>query len=413
MSDLNFNMKINQGIEKVNPQGSGYTAYYQNTKKTKKDQQLKKFRIGEILQGKIIDTDGGGIGKVRLPSGIFTCSLHKGLVAGDVLFFKIAEVEPTLVLKVHSVQSYGQNGKLGTEDIIRILDLPKLDIFKYSAIIFLNFRNMIYKEDLLKFYKFYTQIPNSEEYDGESIASTLFWMAESGLHFEFDLFNHSYKYFKGLKEIDFILNKFFLIQYPRLQERLKTLISPHKNEFFAFPEDVFQNIDYFSKEKPDSEINFYSLIHNLSNSHIDNELGNTPSDLLDFLDSMHLWNSICNGSNAAYHWSFPFKFHNRTYIITLVIRSQFSIADTGNRKSNINEIDVGSVLKGIFTICKNKFHQEGSIKDIKSLPQMINQCLDDNGLTLLAIIYYDKRLITIESPKGSVLTTNRSISFVV
>ncbi|MFA5513161.1 MAG: hypothetical protein WC313_12000, partial [Candidatus Kapaibacterium sp.] len=185
-------MKINQGIEKVNPQGSGYTAYYQNTKKTKKDQQLKKFRIGEILQGKIIDTDGGGIGKVRLPSGIFTCSLHKGLVAGDVLFFKIAEVEPTLVLKVHSVQSYGQNGKLGTEDIIRILDLPKLDIFKYSAIIFLNFRNMIYKEDLLKFYKFYTQIPNSEEYDGESIASTLFWMAESGLHFEFDLFYHSY-----------------------------------------------------------------------------------------------------------------------------------------------------------------------------------------------------------------------------
>ncbi|MBX3042796.1 MAG: hypothetical protein KF896_03675 [Ignavibacteriae bacterium] len=408
-------MKIKDGIEKIGPQSYGVKNYYVRQSSNKSQPRLKHFRVGEILQGTILTTDGNGTGLVRLPSGDFNCYLHKGLKKGDELFFKITSVEPGLVIKVHAVQSFFKRVKRKKEDIVRILDLPQDDIYYYTADIYLTFKNMIYKDDLLNFYKFYERVPNNNVYDVEALSRTLFWLSESGISFEFDIFSTSYKYFYGMKYMDSYISSVLLKKFSELPENLKAILNPFRMKYYNSKNEPNLGVDFLSVNSETQGLNFYTLMKKLSSSQLFDNNEYLTGRISDFIQSMYFWNTICTGSDAAYHWTFPFMIAGKTKLITLVVRSQFNIRRMmGISTGSYEDIDVGNIFSIIFNRhsneLKNYFDKSPNIKQIL---EIFEKYLSESGLKLLAIHYYDDELITVESAEGAVISTNRSISFVV
>ncbi|HOQ48438.1 MAG TPA: hypothetical protein PLV01_01265 [Candidatus Kapabacteria bacterium] len=106
-------------------QGGGSGNYYVPMRSR---QQLKtetqKLKVGEVVLGTVLEMVDKEIAKVKLPMGTFTASLHGKLRPGDVLFFYVAEVEPQLILLVHSVSTSFSGKPRPVAEIARVLNLP-------------------------------------------------------------------------------------------------------------------------------------------------------------------------------------------------------------------------------------------------------------------------------------------------
>jgi hypothetical protein len=418
MEDLNYEMKIRNNLERISGQSNQFSPTYQRLPMKKNNPKLKNFRLGEILQGKILNIKNDFTGLVRLPSGDFDCHLHKGLLPEDELFFIIASVEPSLVLKVHAVQSFFKGKKRKREDIVRILDLPQQDIYFYTADVFLTYKNLIYKEDVIRFFRFYIKTPNYQNLDEESISRTLFWLSESGLSFEYDIFQMAYRYFEGLKSIDFEMNKLFNFYIEKLPVTLKNILLPFKNKYLGIVKTDNFNLDFFSDSKDGEGINFFKIIRRIADSGISEIIDDNPKRIAGFIQALHFWNDVCKDSEAAYHWTFPSNLIKSNNVLTLVFKSQFNIQkilyDTPNFPDNNLNIDVGKVLSQIINRNNETINIElSTIQNINILMNYFGKYLSQIGLSLIALQYFDGSLKTIEAPGGSTMTTNKSISFVV
>lgn len=92
-----------------------------------------KLRKGEIVLGQILEKVSDEIFKIKLPNGIFRAVIHPNLRQGDKLYFLIKEIDPSLVISVHSTDLIFDNKKVNSDEIIRVLDLAYSD----------NIRNII------------------------------------------------------------------------------------------------------------------------------------------------------------------------------------------------------------------------------------------------------------------------------
>lgn len=416
MEDLNMDMKIRGGIEAIGPHSSSARRYYAKPHKKKSNPKLMHFRVGEVLQGKIISAKGDGTGLVRLPSGDFICQVHEGLLPGDELFFMIISTEPFLTLRVHAVMSFIRGRRRYNNDIVRILDLPDNELFLSASEMYLTFKNMIFKDDLLRFSRFYTRVPNADKYDVDSICRTLFWIAESSLHLEYDIFEMAYSYFDGLKHTEQQMSNLFLKIYPNLSDSFKNLLLPYRRAYYGL-DNAATGISFFSKNILGNNLCFLELMNKVSTPQISAALGDIPPEIVKFVESMHIWNSVCTGSEAAYHWTFPFRIRNRTKLLTLVFRSQFNVQKIMNLPAGSgvqHDIDVGNILAQI--IERNLEELEKLLLELNDFHQVLPKLehyFTNNGLTLLALQYFDDKLITLEAGGGAVLSSNKSISFVV
>jgi hypothetical protein len=418
MEDLNYQINVGEGIQKVNADGRGLAPFYfkQSSNSKSKNPKLKNFRLGEIIQGKILSLVEKGVGVVRLPNGNFTCHLHPGLLADDELFFRIAEVEPSLVLKVHSVQSHIRGKKRKKEDIIRILDLPDEDLYLYTCDLFLTFKNMIYKDDLLRFFKFYSKVPKNEQFETDSFSRALFWLAESGLPFEYDIFEITYKYFNSLKSIDELQQKLFNQYFKLLPESLNKMTKIFLDNFNGFVNENNFKFGYYSMNYESDDFCFFKLISKISGSPISATMENVPELITEFIEAMHIWNNICSTCDSAYHWTFPFNLKGKTKLITMVFRSQFNIQNISQESASTNpDIDIGITLNEIFRFIGIDFIEEiNSTNSLDQLSLVLGKYMSQTGLLLLALHYADESGIhTIESPTGATISTNKSISFVI
>ena len=94
---------------------------------TKKKASIK-LRKGEIVFGQILEKVSKEVFKIKLPNGIFKAIIHPSLKQGDRLYFLIKEIEPSLVISVHSTDLILTNGKIDIEEILRVLDIPESDV---------------------------------------------------------------------------------------------------------------------------------------------------------------------------------------------------------------------------------------------------------------------------------------------
>lgn len=92
-----------------------------------------KLRKGEIVLGQVLEKVSDEIFKIKLPNGIFRAMIHPNLRQGDKLYFLIKEIDPSLVISVHSTDLIFENKKVNSDEIMRVLDLADSD----------NIRNII------------------------------------------------------------------------------------------------------------------------------------------------------------------------------------------------------------------------------------------------------------------------------
>lgn len=171
---------------------------YNQTKKNNKN-NFFRFRVGEILQGLILENPVENIAEVRLPVGIFRAYLQGNLQKGDELFFKIDSVEPSLILKIHSVYLYKLNTKYSEKEIIRILDLPDNDVFiklinEYSII-----KSILIRDEILLSYNLLDKyfINNNEVNLNEDTIRTAIFFIETNINDNREDVELIYNYFKN------------------------------------------------------------------------------------------------------------------------------------------------------------------------------------------------------------------------
>lgn len=102
--------------------------YIPSPKLQKKKASLK-LRKGEIVFGQILEKVTKDLFRIKLPNGIFKAFIHPQLKPGDKLYFLIKEINPSLIISVHSTDLIIGNGKINFEEIIRVLDLPNSTTF--------------------------------------------------------------------------------------------------------------------------------------------------------------------------------------------------------------------------------------------------------------------------------------------
>lgn len=87
-----------------------------------------KLRKGEIVFGQVLEKVSKELFKIKLPNGIFKAIIHPSLKQGDRLYFLIKDIEPSLVISVHSTDLIITNKKLNIEEILRVLDIADSDV---------------------------------------------------------------------------------------------------------------------------------------------------------------------------------------------------------------------------------------------------------------------------------------------
>ncbi|GEM_PF-3355527 len=183
-------------------QGGGSGNYYVPMRSR---QQLKtetqKLKVGEVVLGTVLEIIDKEIAKVKLPMGTFTALLHSKLRTGDILFFYVAEVEPQLVLLVHSV-STSSSGKLRPHtEIARVLNLPEnqriLEIIEFLSVK----KTTILRTEVLNFSNILDNLNFNENIHSKSAYYNAIFTISITLGKDIDLIRRFVDVFLPLKEL--------------------------------------------------------------------------------------------------------------------------------------------------------------------------------------------------------------------
>lgn len=109
-----------------------------------------KFKKGEILKGLVLKTISSKISQIALPGGTVTAEIHNRLEVGDELFFIVDSISPELRLKVYSILCKHQHEKRSIDELIRILDLPDMNIYYDLLENLVQYRNEIKRAEVLE-----------------------------------------------------------------------------------------------------------------------------------------------------------------------------------------------------------------------------------------------------------------------
>lgn len=228
-------INIGSGVSGVAPYmgGNSSMTYYQKNQK-RNNPQFAKFRQGEVVQGLIVEDPINNIADVRIPVGIFKAELHGNLLKGDKLFFKIEDVNPNLILKIHSVSLYKDRSKLVPEEILRILDLPLDEDFIQICGEYSHLKSQIVRDDLLiclKTLNVFVNISEDKQYDIADIRNSIFLTdlgvsVNNNIYKKFrEYFTNKDNYIAGINQIKHNINSF----EPFLQNELKTYLNINSN----------------------------------------------------------------------------------------------------------------------------------------------------------------------------------------
>ena len=123
-----------------------------------KKEPASKLYLGEVVQGVIIEIPSLKEAIVRLPNGTFRAELKGNLKPGDTLFFKVAEVSPSLVLKIWAAPSVVSKVQIQTKELVRILDLPENDDIYELIETYRVKKSTVYRDDILMIYRAYVNL---------------------------------------------------------------------------------------------------------------------------------------------------------------------------------------------------------------------------------------------------------------
>lgn len=286
--------------------------FFPERKPFKKKQTLNKIRQGEIIQGVIVDTFKNEEASVSLPMGTFRAKLTAKLERGDKLFFKVDELNPSLVLKPYSIYSKQNGSYLSDSNILRILDLSNSELDKRIIKFYKRQKNLILRDSYLRLRKSFLGINRSimEKFSFNALLKTNFWLYESNIEPDDEILSNLTYAFPDLNYLkDLLIN----LKNQSLKSNNKNLVDIAKKieKFSKLDSDISELISLFS-------IDNNSIYENLNKYDFSDSL---IKELLNCMQGVFAWNCFAYRANSPMHLYFPIPLGDDFEIAHLIIQN--------------------------------------------------------------------------------------------
>ena len=383
---------------------------YEHTASVPSTPQTSKLRVGEILQGTVVEVHSSQEAVVRLPIGTVTATLQGKLNRGDILFFKVIETEPKLLLRIYGISSKFEGKDVDVRDILRVLDLKDNAINREIINLLTLKRATITKDDvgaLLKSLSILSDSVLKQNYL-KDIFITLFFMQEIGLPTSEKMFTTLLPVFLGgeylrnlLKQLESSLANL----PPDIAEKIKSMMMRLTNS----ETDAKDLLNFFKLRNPTSEDSFMNLtkeIISLDRKNLPVELSKTIQTARNIFATIYgqqMYNVLAWQSFAPIYLFIPIQYKTDYRIVQLKIQRQKIDGKAGNllhfsfvlNTLNLNEILVeGTMINNMINtsfyvkteeiaefIDINMNQLKKSIIDLNLLPQNFQTHINTNQRT--------------------------------
>ena len=220
-----------------------------------KNSKFISLRVGEIVHGTILDIFNDKEVLVQLPVGTMKAALQGRLAKGDQLFFRVAETDPQLSLKIYAISTKIKGVDLRNDELTRILDLPNNQFFSLFLDYIKHRRTLITRDEMLLFFKAFISLSDEElkQEHAEKIFKTLYMMKEASIPLKPEIYTKIKPFFIGEKEI--------LDNFDKIYKYFFTLPLNYKLAL----DDMFAKMKNPSTEFPEL-IRFFSIVSNVNES---------------------------------------------------------------------------------------------------------------------------------------------------
>ncbi|TAL68844.1 MAG: hypothetical protein EPN82_09250 [Bacteroidetes bacterium] len=314
------------GIKPLNPEERKEKDYLRlPLSQRTKDVQL---RVGEILQATILEVLSSQEAIVQLPTGTVHAFIHGRLKKGDVVFLKVHEIAPNLVLRIHSVSIVKNGLELSDNEILRILDLPErlffIELIRYLK----KHRTHIHRDEGLIIENSFTSLDDSirKEHNSDIILSAIMFMLENKLPVDSRIFM---KIAPVLSGNIFVLNLLKELEQsvPQLPDAVKNNIESFFRMLKSESVQVNRLLEVFLIDPGNTEEK--SLYENLISILLipDNEISREikkakeiSKRLVQVIEGQHFLNTFGINNNSALYFYLPFQNQNTYSMAKIIIR---------------------------------------------------------------------------------------------
>ncbi|MBI5326128.1 MAG: hypothetical protein HZB41_12795 [Ignavibacteriae bacterium] len=326
-----------EGIKPLNPQERKDKDFFRKpAAKNKKEVQL---RVGEVIQSTILDIVSSQEAIVQLPTGTVSAFIHGRLKKGDVVFLRVNEISPDLILRIHSV-SYIKNGlELPLSEITRILDLPGTQFFIETVQFLKKRKSYILRDEALIIENAFISIDESirKDYNSEVLFSAIIFMHENKLPVDSRIVM---KIAPVLSGNNYILNLLISLEnsVPQLPEQIRYKAESFFKLIKSNSTSINKLINALLIESTDNEAKslYETLVEILliKDEKIEREIKKVKEisrKIIQVIEGQHFLNTFGLNNNSALYFYLPFPYQNLYSIAKVIIRGQPVSKQTGKR----------------------------------------------------------------------------------
>jgi len=344
-----------EGIKPLNPQERKEKDYLRlPLSRRTKDIQL---RVGEVLQATILEVLSPQEAIVQLPTGTVHAFIHGRLKKGDIVFLRVQETAPNLVLRIHSV-SYLKNGmELPLLEILRILDLPESQFFRETVNYLKKHRTYILRDEALLIENSFTAIEESirKDYSTDVFFSAIIFIHENKLPIDSRIFLKIAPVLSGNNFVFDLLKEFEQL-YSNLPDSLRYKLDTYFSLIKSESTSLNKLLDVFLIGSTNSEkSSFYDtlieilLIKDEDTTREIKKVKDMAKRLIQVIEGQHFVNTFGINNNSALYFYLPFPYQNSYAISKIIIRSSHVSKQSEKRIIKFTIITLTSELAEIVT----------------------------------------------------------------
>lgn len=323
-----FGIAEGEGIKPLNPHERKEKEFQKHPDSHNK--RDIKLRVGEVLQATILEVLSEQEAIVQLPTGTVHAFIHGRLKKGDVVFLRVHEISPNLVLRIHSV-SYIKNGvELPLMEILRILDLPESQFFIQTVNFLKKHRTFIFRDETLLIEISYSAIEESirKEYSSDVFFSAIIFMHENKLPVDSRIY---LKIAPVLSGNNFVLNLMSELEksYSKLPDsiRIKLELFFYLIKSESTPLNKLMDVFLIGSTNIDGPSFYENLIEILliKEGDTSKEIKNVKEiakRLIQVIEGQHFVNTFGINNNSALYFYLPFPYQNSYSITKIIIRNR-------------------------------------------------------------------------------------------
>lgn len=308
------NISLSNNIGDVRSGSSG-NQYFATPTKQEKNPEPSKLRIGEIVRGEISDRIDELTAYVKIPTGTFKAIVGQNLKKGDTLLFKVIEIHPQLVLKVHEVSTSSKNQKLPIDDLLRILDVPVIEFYISLLEIMTKKRKSILRDDIVDIYKVFMEFENdfTKGADIRILQQLIVDMQIYKVPLSSNLITKLFPLYSNENKISDALDE--------ISKSFDAIPDDLKDNFKSYLDDI--RLNRYNKNnifllKIGEGNSFYESLIKLSERDVQKSLKNAAEFLRDLISALSLWNIISFSGKTPFHYIIPYYIEGHYYIIRMV-----------------------------------------------------------------------------------------------